>query len=152
MLEPFPNEDARFVFIQPLRQLPNKVDTAMREVWANWVRSHLPQLDVEVLEILGAIAALRQPVGQILSLRREANQCCAVLPEGGDDIEHALRLCARIREEWFSLAGEGIPQEVMTFLRDAGSPSGAAYSLLTAGVMEWLNQHGLKQALRVRMG
>ncbi|SAK87911.1 hypothetical protein AWB82_06078 [Caballeronia glebae] len=152
MLDPFPNEDTRFVLTQPLRQLPSKAEAAMREAWANWARSRLPQIDVEVLEILGSITTLRESVGRIRNLKREAELRCSTLPEGSEDIACVLQLCTQIREEWLNLTGEGIPQGVLIFLREAGTPSGAAYSRLNAEVLEWLSAHGLKQALRIRMG
>lgn len=152
MLDPFPAEDTRFVLMQPLRQLPGKANAAMHEAWAQWARTRLPQIDAEVLGILGEIAALRESVGRMRSLGREAEHCCSTLPKRIEDIEYFLQLCARIQQEWHNLTGEGIPQEVLTFLRAAGGTSGAAYSLLTAGVLDWLSAHGLKQALRVRMG
>lgn len=152
MLDPFPAEDARFVLMQPLRQLPGKANVAMHDAWAQWAGVRLPQIDSEVLAVLGEIAALREPVRRIRSLGREAEQCCSTVPERTENIEYFLQLCTRIQQEWHNLTGEGIPQEVLTFLRAAGGPSGAAFSLLTSEVLEWLSTHGLKQALRVRMG
>jgi hypothetical protein len=152
MLEPFPGEDFRYVFVTPLTQCSKKSRAALQSAWEDWATGSLPKIDDEVLAILSEIPALKSPVANIRNLRGQARELCSELPNSPDTVEALTRLAQEIASSWQSLAGDGIAPSVLTFLRAAGSPQGAAYELLTDDVFHWLSEHGLSQTLRIRLG
>lgn len=151
MLDPFPEEDVRWVFNQPLTQLPQKVKTALLEAWENWAKKNIPEIDGDVLDILGGIVTLRESVIAVRSLKASAETICTSLPNG-DDVDQLKKLCEKISDAWHNLTGEGIPNDVLVFLRTAGSRDGARFDLLTTEVLDWLTIHGLRDSLRIKMG
>lgn len=152
MLDPFPEEDVRWVFNQPLTQLPQKVKTALLEAWENWAKKNIPEIDGDVLDILGGIVALRESVNTVRFLKVSAETICTSLPNENDDVDQLKQLCKKIADAWHNLAGEGIPNDVLVFLRVAGSRDGARFDLLTTEVLDWLTIHGLRDSLRIKMG
>lgn len=152
VLDPFPNENVKYVLIQPLQQLPTKASSALLNAWQAWARQLLPSIDTEVLDILGGIASLKGSVDTVRALRREADMACGCLPTSDDDINHVKQLADSIRTAWHNLAGEGVPTDVLAFLRAAGSRDGASFNILTTTILDWLTTHGLQDSLRVRMG
>jgi hypothetical protein len=152
VLDPFPGEDVRWVLNQPLSQLPQKVKAALISAWGSWSRVNIPDIDKDVLEILAGITALRDSVAILRNLKANAETVCASLPEGSEDVVHLRKLCEDISAVWHNLAGEGIPTAVLIFLRSAGNRDGAQFDLLTTEVLDWLVVHGLRDALRIRMG
>lgn len=152
VLDPFPGEDVRWVLNQPLSQLSQKVKAALLAAWGNWSRANIPDIDKDVLEILAGIIALSDSVATVRNLKAKAETVCASLPGGVDDLERLRKLCEEISAVWHNLAGEGIPADVLIFLRSAGNREGAKFDLLTSEVLAWLAVHGLRDALRIRMG
>ena len=152
VLDPFPGEDVRWVLNQPLSQLSQKVKAALISAWGSWSRANIPDIDKDVLEILAGITALRDSVAILRNLKAKAESVCASLPEGSEDVDHLRKLCEDINAVWHNLAGDGIPTDVLIFLRSAGNREGAHFDLLTTEVLDWLVVHGLRDALRIRMG
>ena len=152
IIDPFPGEDVRFVFTQPLSQFPQKINAALRETWSNWAQKNVPSIDNEVLEILTEISALHNSVAGIQRLKMNAESYGASLPSNLDDVNSLTNICNKILEEWHSLTGDGISEGVLKFLREAGNKDGAKFESLNSEVDEWLELHDLKGSLRIRMG
>jgi hypothetical protein len=151
VLDPFPGEEVRWVLTTPLSQLPKKVNDALLSAWEKWSSEEVPEVNKDVLDILFSVVSLRNSVVSLRSLKSKAVTACAGLPDGLDDVEHLQRLCGEISFMWQNLAGEGIPEDVLNFLRSAGTQDGANFSLLNETVLDWIDAHGLRGSLRIRM-
>lgn len=152
MLVPFPEEDVRWQLNTPLAQLAPKVRTALIDAWGNWARAQVPQIDKTILDVLGGISALQEPVARVRNLTTQAHALCSALPGGDEEINRLKNFCHEIADAWRNLAGEGIPANVLIFLRASGSHDGATFDSLSAEVLAWLAEHGLRNALRIRIG
>ena len=152
MLDPFPEGDVRYILNQPLSQLPTKAKAALLEGWQCWVKTQLPKLDDEVVAILAGIPALHDSVMALRTFKSSADKISIELPVEDDVLNHLKELRERITDAWHKLAGDGIPTEVLAFLRAAGSRDGVGFGSLTSEVLNWLTAHGLRDSLRVRMG
>lgn len=152
VLDPFPGEEVRYVLNQPLSLVSQRVKASLLSAWRNWSSSKVPDIDKDVLDILAGIVALRDSVTTVRSLKAKAEAICGSLPEVDGDVEHLKKLCEEISGLWHNLAGEGIPSDVLLFLRSAGNRDGAPFELLTKDVLDWLVVHNLRGALRIRMG
>ena len=149
---PFPDQDFRFCFEQPLKKCAESSKAALASAWAQWVNGLLPKLDEEVWSILAAIPALKPTVGRIKMLRSRAAEIVAVLPRADESIAEITTIAQEIATEWQGLAGDGIAPRVLDFLRAAGGQDGAGYDLLTHEVLGWLSENGLARSLRIHMG
>jgi len=154
MIEPFPGKDVRYCLFAPLKKLPSVAIPSLQEAWRNWsvIKLQLPEIQSDVLDTLGRIAALRESVATIRGLMSEANKICNKLPDSDNDFIRLEKLGKDIVVAWKNLAGDGIPKEVLAFLRAVGNPLGAEYSALTTDVFNWLSLHGLDKSLRIKMG
>jgi len=56
----------------------------------------------------------------------------------------------RIRNAWTALGGEGLPEDVLIFLREAGAME-APLHRLTGTVRQWLNQYNLETGFVITM-
>jgi len=152
ILDPFPSEDVRARLLTPLRQLPGALRSVLGNLWAAWVTGKLPSMNDEVLRVLATITALSHSVEKLQTLKREVLTAAAVLPQEQADIDGVLNRVKTIEKEWASLAGAGIPDDVIRFLRLAGQTGGAPYGMLTAPVMQWLKEHEIHHLLKIKIG
>ena len=152
ILDPFPNEDVRAKLLTPLKNLPGSIRTNLSGAWSSWVTGRLPAVNEEILGVLGAIQGLRQSVDKLRTLKRDVLIAAAILPQAQTDIDAVSSRTQAIEKEWAGIAGAGIPEDVIRFLRAAGQFGGAPYAMLTAGVMQWLKDQHLDQSLKVKIG
>jgi len=151
ILDPTPGEDARAVFLNPLKNLPVKIRTALTLEWAAWSKLQIPPISDDLLSVLAAVGSMKPKVEKLRVLKRTAVDTTARLPASKADLDAFLVGIASIRQAWEDLAGDGIPKEVIDFLRAAGRSDGAPVEQLTSPILEWLRTHHLDQTLRIRM-
>lgn len=151
ILDPFPGQDVRAIFVVPLKQLPARVREVLKTAWSEWVEKQMPAIRDDLLAVLSGIPALRSSVQTISDTKRRALQKGSELPRARADIDEVLSFARQIDQAWRSLTGDGIPDEVIAFIRIAGQPSGAPVGALTPLVLEWFEQHRIDQALRIRV-
>jgi hypothetical protein len=152
ILNPFPGNDAKFVFFNPSNTFKQRTEEAFRNAWSEWVQRRMPAIDQEVLSVLAGVNALRTAVAKVQTLLGQIKSCIQKLPQSKEDVDQVVLLCADANRDWHELAGDGIDPEVLAFLRVAGSADGAAYDLLTPSILEWIEAHGLRRVLRIRLG
>jgi len=150
ILDPTPNEDARFLVFQPLDKLPAAVEGALKASWNSWIVEQSPPITEDVLVVLIAVSALRDTVSQIQRLRNQVRQWANTLPASAAVVATVRATCEEIRRAWELLAGGDLPEEVVTFLRAAGR-DGAPYTMLTPATEAWLRQNRLLDTLKVRL-
>ncbi len=135
-----------------ITQLPSKVQSALESGWREWAQRQVPPIDPVVLGILGAIPALQASVAEIDMLLKQAQALAKQLPAGVESVVQISKIADDIRKTSRELTGDGVPNEVLLFLRSACTANGASYADLSTSVLEWLKVHGLEHSLRIRMG
>lgn len=152
ILAPFPGQDVKHVFVNPCTSFKQKTETALKSAWSHWVRSKMPAIDQEVLNVLVEVSALRTTVTRIQGLLTLIDRYANALPQSANDVQQVLTLSGQAEQAWHALAGDGIASDVLAFLRAAGGGSGAPYELLTPSILAWLDAHNLRHVLRIRLG
>ena len=153
MMEPFPNEDARYVLFNPLTKLPTEVGKDLLADWSSWATIRVPVVNDDVLTILGEISAFNAVVTKILGYKTTVGTICNALPTQGDEVVRLDTVSGLISLEWSSLTGGDIHQEVLDFLKAVSSREGAVFNdLIKEEVLAWLDKQNLRGALRIRMG
>ena len=152
ILTPFPGEDFRFVFVNPCVSFKKKTKAALHDAWLGWVQKNTPAIDHDVLQVLSTINALGTAVASIQAVLGVIHRLATILPQSVNEARQVVALCSQVNEAWHQLAGDGIAQEVLAFLRAAGGSVGATYDLLTPSILEWLDEHNLRHVLRIRLG
>lgn len=151
ILDPVPGEDARKVLFEPLAQFSSGIQTTLRNSWKSWVLEQEPSISMELLDVLGAVPSLAAQVAEIRNTWAKLRQAAGSLPGSENEVSSTKATADRLITLWESLAGGGIPGEVVTFLRSAGQRNGAAFALLTNDVADWLRSHNLLDTLRIRL-
>jgi hypothetical protein len=151
ILDPTPGEDPRTVLLNPLRQLASKIRTSLVEEWSSWSLQEIPAFNDELMNVLSTVASMKSKVEQLRSLKRSINETANNLPVSRLQIDSFLSAIKSIRETLETLEGEGVPKEVVEFLRSAGRPNGASLAQLTPVVHKWFADQNLVQSLRVRV-
>ena len=152
ILDPFPEEDFRHVVTVPLNSLPGKLQTSLLSAWQEWSKQIVPEISADILDILYLIPALHSSVTSIRNLKVRVNSIINTLPRSENDFNNLETLSQLFAVEWTTLTGEGIPDNVLSFLRASGGRQGAAYSSLTPEVLTWLINHNILESLRIRVG
>ena len=146
-----PGEDARRVLLNPLQQLKIKLDEMAKMSWRSWVEQQGPKISPDVLNVLSGVPTLRASVQSIIFLQERLRHAANSLPDSADAISAARALGQNLQDAWQGLAGTGIPESVIFFLRAAGQQNGAAFGLLTDEVRDWLGEHQLMTSLKVKL-
>jgi hypothetical protein len=152
MIEPFPNEDARYVLFNPLTKFPPEVEKDLLADWSSWATLRVPVINDEVLAILGKISAFNGSVTKILGYKKTVGTICNVLPTQGDEVARLDTVSGLISSEWSSLTGGDIDEKVLDFLKAVSSQEGVVIESMTEEVLAWLDKQNLRGSLRIRMG
>lgn len=127
-----------------------QVTRDLNHKWTAYVASHLPNLDAEVLLILGKVPSFTADVQRIQALIAQMKQYAERFPTSLEQIQ-AVALCSQsIAVIWGTLGAEEVPPTVLHFLREAGI-RGASIDLWTDEVRIWLSNHSLLPYFRIQL-
>jgi hypothetical protein len=125
-------------------------ETRLLSAWQQYGAGRAPSVNVEVLQVLGSITPLRAQVQRVMSGLRDLEQRLARLPKSASEIDAFDSAVQSVTQAWDAIDSAHLPPDVLTFLRKAGSGTGAEIDTLTTSVREWLRAHHLTGAFRVR--
>lgn len=151
VLEPAPGEDARQAFLNPLKQLPQKLGALLQLQWSVWAQQQVPKINEEVLGVLAGVPSMAPKIASLRANRNRAAELAATLPSANSDLGDLKDAIDEVRRGWQEMAGEGVPLDVIDFLRIAGQSTGAALEQLTPSVLSWMRAHNLQDTLRIRI-
>lgn len=129
-------------------RLVDSLQRSCAQAWAEYRRSRDMRVDDAVLSVLGELPAFSHQVSRIRGLRSRLMEW-RDLPKSGEDLDAFDALADALQATWTSISGEGIPDEVMQFLREAGSGDGARLERVTPAVMDWLRDNGIEGSFHV---
>ena len=127
----------------------SNVRASLSRSWSDYTSKHSPQLDVASLEVLASIPTLKSIIDRIRFLQVDIDRLRSSLPETDTDIQNFHKKINQLKGEWQALAGEGIPESVIKFLRACGGVGGANLDLLTDEVLNWLSDRHIEESFRV---
>ena len=137
-------------FIQPLKLLMDRLQKDAENQWSEWLEGQIPQIGSALLEILGRISDFRTPIAEVRTKQQHLGSIAKTLPSDQQDIATARTLAEEFTIAWRELNAENLPQEILEFLRDAGTHQGASLSKLTPAVLAYLVEHRLQNSFTVR--
>ncbi|MFC2034891.1 hypothetical protein ACFLUJ_02085 [Chloroflexota bacterium] len=122
--------------------------STLEQSWRNYTSSQIIQSDMVSLDVLGNIPQFSSIISRIRELYGQINNMSNNLPKTDRDIQNFKGKTDELKEKWQNLEGEGIPEEVIAFIRACGI-GGANISLLTEEVHDWLIGRGIEESFRV---
>jgi hypothetical protein len=126
------------------------LEKRLRQGWAAHVESVVQTPGSDQLDVFAKIPAFQKVTAELRQLYEERTRLSQSLPMSDDEAQAPHRLAAQIEDAWARLGGDA-PETVLELLRAAGTPTGAALDTLTNEVREWLDDHGVTDALRIRI-
>jgi hypothetical protein len=151
VLDPVPGQDARNIFLNPLKQLPQKWKASLQARWTEWAQAKVPKIGADVLAVLGAVPGMASKITKVRMDLESADRLSANLPMTPAEVAQFDRAVDQARAAWQELTGDGVPKEVLEFLRVAAQGPGAKLEQMTPLVEAWLRSHGLLASLRIRI-
>jgi hypothetical protein len=130
--------------------LATTLEQHLLSTWRSYAATQRPGVNEDVLAVLVAITALRPQVGQVTSGLKNLDERSNRLPVSDADIDEFDRQAAAVRAAWNDLDSGHLPPDVLVFLKEAGSGPGAELSRFTNAVRQWLEEHRLTGAFRIR--
>jgi hypothetical protein len=146
-----PDGELRFTLWQPLKDLPDQVESALRAAWERHVATQVPEPREELLAVMERVPGFGQQVASIRALHNEAKRLSQILPASPDAFPEITRIAGALHTGWGELSGDGLPAEVLDFLR-AATTGGASRVQFTLVVERWLETHELMPRVRITLG
>ena len=137
--------------LAPLAKIASILQEAADQAWRRHVRQQLPEVRGDLLDALTRVPALRSKVERFRVLRERALAGSERTPTTDAEFNAVELLVKHCNQAWRELDSEGIPKEVLIFLREAATPRGASLSKLTPTIVSWLEANNLAEAFGVRI-
>jgi hypothetical protein len=134
----------------PLKTLLDDLERATKEAWGSHVENAMPPIKSDLLDVLSRIPGLKSDVDSVRSLWNRLIGLAEKVPSTDEAITFVDTLVGEINKSWQNLDAASLPAEVVTFLRAAIAPTGAALGLLTPTVLNWLQQHQLQGSFAIK--
>jgi hypothetical protein len=142
------NQEFHHQFLVPLRQYPDRLKESLLSAWRGHLETKRPRVPEDILSILWNITDFRDQVTNIRMLSRKVDEFSALLPESEGVVDESERVCSRLTAAWVNLQGDGIPQDVLEFIKKA-SNEGSAFAGLTRNVFDWLKSRDLLKRFKI---
>jgi hypothetical protein len=133
-----------------IKNIHNEIFQDLFTMWKNFVDEKKPNLNFEQLNILEKIPELETKVKELKDCLETINRQKETFPIKVEDFDLILSISNDMTQLWNQLSSEKIPDEVLNFLKKAGSYEGIKLSEINANILMWLSEHSLTQLCQVR--
>lgn len=121
------------------------------DAWKNWVADQAPQVAEDDLRLVEQLGGHDELVARIRALRDQCRTLAAAPPDTEELFAAARRQVTELQQAVAQLPDVTSDPEVRAFLR-AVNAGGAALTLITPGVLRWLEQMGRADGFKVVRG
>jgi hypothetical protein len=128
----------------------DRFQQALLASWKVYAMNRKPPVNFEVLNVLERIEPLRRQVERVAQGLRSLSIRSESLPRTVDELDDFENIAAKVNVAWKQLDSDHLPPDVLRFLKESGSPAGADLDLLIEPVKQWLRDHKLDRAFRIR--
>lgn len=126
-----------------------ELESLVSEAWKQFL-AELPQVNEKLLDDIATIPGQDLAVKQVRQLKSELQAAIVRPPRVDDELKGILKRAEALRARLAELSDTHYPQPVRQFLRAAQQPGGAALTLFTDEVRQWLEARGLIDRIRLR--
>jgi hypothetical protein len=146
------DESFRQQFLPGIRSVSQQLKVALETGWQQRVDKELEALPQDVLTALETVSSYRAQILMIRGCDEDAKRLRSMLPALGGVATRLAALAQTVTKKdlaWQSLKGSELPDEVIDFLKQAGT-HGFSLADLTALITQWLSERGLLGSFRIR--
>jgi hypothetical protein len=126
--------------------LKNTLEEQLSESWKSYCYERMPQINIEILNVLARVEAFKQTVRQIQIIDKEIKE--VAYPKNNAAFEKYELRIEQLKHSWYSLKSDDFPEAVSHFLQ-AASDQGSPLNLLTPEVQNWINQNGISDSFKI---
>jgi len=127
----------------------NDLEVKLKTLWINYTRTLLPDINNDLLDVLDRLPSFSKSVMQIRQISAEIVEFKDNLPLSEKQIDKFNKLADRMKSVWDGI--EAVSPDILNFLQNAVSSSGAPIDLLTDEVKEWLDKNKIKTSFKIRL-
>jgi len=151
------NDDKNSILLQNSFTTRNNISSIYNETyqelfnkWQNFVNEKKTNVNSEQLNILVKIPELEAKVLELKKCLERISLLRESFPSKTNDFELVISISNEMSKLWSQLSSEKIPEEVLNFLKQAGSYEGIRLSEINSNILFWLTEHNLTQLCQVR--
>jgi hypothetical protein len=142
------DKNASLKFWPTIENLPTKLGERLQDAWITYVTEKRHKDKEDFLDVLDGLPSFKKQVARIRKILAKMDQLGQSLPKDEDDFERLEKLSKSLETYWEDLEVEGIPDDVLQFIKQAGS-GGVSLTGLTSSVLSWLEKNKLKDVFVV---
>lgn len=131
-----------------IESLKKTLEQELNKVWKNYLHEYMPSTNNEILVLLSKIETFKHTVQEIQILDRDIKEIN--YPKNDSDFDKYERKIEQLKLSWNSLSSDEVSPEVLDFLK-AAADQGAALSLWTPEVQDWIHRHNISDSLKIRL-
>lgn len=126
-----------------------ELSVALLEAWQGYVEAMRLKLDAAILSVLSGVPNFRNAVASLQELDTRIEIHRGRVPRSDEDFDALQHDVEKMKRIWDELGGEGLPKEVLDFLRIAGNRSVGSPLELLDKIRPWLIERELEVSFRV---
>ncbi|TCP53874.1 hypothetical protein EV586_105220 [Tumebacillus sp. BK434] len=126
-------------------------DDCIKDAWGSYTKQKVPQISDSFLSAMENVKSFQQEVQTIRTCKNQLTPLSQTMPRTKTDLELFERHLSRMNEAWVKLSSDSVPDEVLDFLKAAGTGSGASLDSYTDVVKEWLSKNNVQSQLSIRI-
>ncbi|WP_122570548.1 hypothetical protein [Pseudomonas viridiflava] len=146
-----PPFNLRFDFTDRLLGITTAADAEMLAAWRSFIHDNSDSTSTEILDALYAVPQYRPIVSKIRACQTQLETLASSVPNELKIATDQLRAIVQThRLAWAEMTTGGIPDPVVSFLRDCAA-DGAMLAGLTEEVWGWLENRNLLNSFRIKI-
>lgn len=131
-------------------KIEQEIKVELEEQWKEFISKNRPSLNKEQLDGLVNIPDLKGVVIELREHLKTLNSLFDTFPNKEADFKSVISITDKMKELWSQLDSKNIPEEMMSFVKRAGTIEGVNLEEITPEIITWLKDNNLIHLCQVR--
>ena len=131
-------------------KIEQEIKVELEEQWKEFISKNRPSLNKEQLDGLVNIPDLKGVVIELREHLKTLNSLLDTFPNQEADFKYVISITDQMKELWSQLDSKNIPEEMMSFVKRAGTIEGVNLEEITPEIITWLKDNNLIHLCQVR--
>ena len=131
-------------------KIEQEIKVELEEQWKEFISKNRPSLNKEQLDGLVNIPDLKGVVIELREHLKTLNSLLDTFPNQEADFKYVISITDKMKELWSQLDSKNIPEEMMSFVKRAGTIEGVNLEEITPEIITWLKDNNLIHLCQVR--
>jgi len=131
-------------------KIEQEIKVELEEQWKEFISKNRPSLNKEQLDGLVNIPDLKGVVIELREHLKTLNSLSDTFPNQDANFQYVISITDKMKELWNQLDSKNIPEEMMSFVKRAGTIEGVNLEEITPEIITWLKDNNLIHLCQVR--